>query len=123
VIADEQELIELEHEGWRALCTSAGADYYRDRLARDALMAFPFGILGRDDALAAMASAEPWERYALHDVRVLALGDGAAAVVYRADAQRPGAAPFRATISSVYVREDGEWKLALHQQSVVDSRP
>jgi hypothetical protein len=38
-------------------------------------------------------------------------------VTYRASATRAGEPPYRALMSSVYVRVDGRWRLALHQQT------
>jgi|tagenome__1003787_1003787.scaffolds.fasta_scaffold20930551_3 hypothetical protein len=84
------ELVALERDGWNALSGSGGADYYRDHLDENALMAFPFGVLDRQQALEAMASAAPWSRYALSEARVLRLGDDVATVIYRVRAQREG---------------------------------
>ena len=64
-----------------------------------------------------MASATPWSRYALSDARVLRLGADVATVIYRIRAQREGQPEFVAVCTSAYVRRDGRWKLALHQQS------
>lgn len=116
-MADHDVLLELEHEGWRALSTADGAAYYADRLADDALMAFPFGLLDREQTLAAMAAAPPWRTYEIRDAVVVPLTDDCGLVVYAVTAQRVGDEPFSAWISSTYVRRDGEWKLAFHQQS------
>jgi hypothetical protein len=59
VAADEHELIALERRGWEALSSDGGGAYYREHLADDAVMAFGFGVLSREQALAAMASAPP----------------------------------------------------------------
>jgi hypothetical protein len=47
-VSFEDELIELEREGWRALSSGAGGAYYRKRLTDNALMAFSFGVLTRE---------------------------------------------------------------------------
>jgi hypothetical protein len=59
----EQELIDLERRGWQALSTPDGAAYYRGHLADDALMAFPFGVMDKDQALAGIEDAEPWSTF------------------------------------------------------------
>jgi hypothetical protein len=112
-----QTLIALEREGWEALSSDRGGAYYREHLAADALMAFPFGVLTREATIAAMEAAPPWERFEMREPRVVALGADAGVVVYEATAQRAGQEPYRAVISSTFVREGAAWKLAFHQQS------
>lgn len=113
----EQELVELEREGWEALAAGRGAEYYREHLADNALMAFPFGVMSRDAAIDAMAAAPPWSTFSIDDAQVVALTDDSGVVVYRATAQRAGQQPYSAVISSTFVRRDGAWKLAFHQQT------
>lgn len=48
----------------------------------------------------------------------MGLADDAATLVYRASAQR-GDVGFEAWMSSTYVRRDGEWKLAVYQQTQI----
>lgn len=110
-------LIALEHEGWEALAAGDGAAYYRKHLTGDAVMAFPFGILTREEALEAMEAAPPWEHFEIQNPRVVALGDDAGVVVYSVVALRAGDEPYAAVISSTYVRDHEGWKLAFHQQS------
>jgi hypothetical protein len=86
-------------------------------MTEDALMAFPFGIMDREEALSAMAAAQPWSAYDMRDPRVIALGPDSGVVVYSVTAQREEQEPFAATLSSTFVRHDDEWKLAFHQQS------
>jgi hypothetical protein len=70
----DDDLVALEREGWAALGTSRGAEHSRRQLTDDALMAFPFGVLDREQALEAMAGSPPWSQYELSDLRVLRLG-------------------------------------------------
>jgi hypothetical protein len=114
-------LLGLEREGWEALSSGRGGAYYREHLAANALMAFPFGVMTRQDAIEAMASAPPWSMFEIHDARVVALTADSGVLVYRAVAQRTGDAPYFAVISSTYVRQGGSWKLAFHQQSSASS--
>jgi hypothetical protein len=114
-LADE--LLALEREGWEALTTGGGADYYRAHLAEQAWMAFPFGVLEREAAIEAMAAAPPWERFEITEPHAVALGEDAGVLVYRVVARRAGGEPYRAVIASTFVREDGAWRLAFHQQS------
>ena len=76
--------------GWQSLAEGRGGEYYRDHLADDALMAFSFGVLDRQPAIAAMAQAPPWPTFELVEPRVVELTDDSGVVVYRANAQRAG---------------------------------
>jgi hypothetical protein len=113
----EHELIEVERTGWRALCTADGASYYRAHLTGDALMAFPFGVMDREEALRAIEAAPPWSSFEISDARVVELGRDSGVVVYSVHAVREGQEPFSAVASSTFVRRGGEWRLAFHQQS------
>src|SRR4051812_15233168 len=85
-----QELIQIERRGWGALCSADAVAYYQQHLAEDALMAFPFGVMNRDEALSAMAAAEPWVRYDMQNPRVIQLGSDCGVVVYAVTARREG---------------------------------
>jgi hypothetical protein len=111
------ELIQVERRGWDALCSDDAVSYYTAQLTDDAIMAFPFGIMQRDEALGAMATAEPWSQYNMENPTVIPLGPDSGVVVYGVTAQRAGQEPFSAVLSSTFVRRDGDWKLAFHQQS------
>jgi len=113
------ELVQAETEGWQALTTPSGADYYEDHLTDGAIMAFPFGVMTREEAIAAMRSAEPWTSFEITEPLVVELGRDSGVLAYRATARRQGQPEYTAVMSSVYVREDGRWMLAFHQQTPV----
>jgi len=118
----QHELIDLEHEAWEALSTSGDAamEFYDKVLAHDVLMLLPGGMTIDDRATVvdSMRHAD-WTSFELSDERVLDLTDGSAVVAYQATAERADADPYTALFNSTYVREDGSWKLALHQQTPV----
>jgi uncharacterized protein DUF4440 len=95
-----QELIQAERRGWDALCSDDAVSYYETHLTEDAVMAFPFGIMQREEALNAMTTAEPWSQYDMKDPTVLPLGPNSGVVVYRVTARREGQEPFPAILSS-----------------------
>jgi hypothetical protein len=115
----EQELIRAEHDGWRALASGRGAEHYRRHLAENAVMAFSFGVLSQQEAIGAMEAAPPWSNFELIEPRVVELSPDSGIVVYRVNAQRAGEEPYEAIISSTFVRGDGRWLLAFHQQSPI----
>jgi len=115
------ELLELERAGWRSLCDSTGAEFYRATMTDDAVMVLANGqVMTRDEVVAALAQAPPWASFDLSDVRVVSMGEDAAALVYVGTARRDGDdEPFVGAMSSVYVRRDATWKLALYQQTPI----
>lgn len=118
-MSTRQDLVDLEHAAWRALSTDgeAAAAFYADRLGENVLMLLPGGVVidQRDAVVDSMAGA-PWDGFEITDERVLELGDRAAVLAYRATASRSGQ-DYEALFNSTYVRDDGGWKLVLHQQT------
>ncbi len=115
------DLIDLERSAWKALSTSgeAATAFYDRALAEDVLMLLPGGLVIDDRATVvdSMGGA-PWDSYDLSDERVVELTDDSAVVAYRATASRQGQ-DYEALFASTYVRVDGDWRLALHQQTPV----
>lgn len=116
------ELIEREQQVWQVLSTSrdAAVEHLADTLASEAVMVFPGGmrLSGRDAILDAI-DAQPWSAFELSGVQQIPLSDDARALIYQVHAHRGGEDPYRALISSVWIHEAGDWKLALHQQTPV----
>ena len=114
------DLLALEDEGWKALSTGgdAAAAFYGRVLDDDVAFLLPGGLKVDDRAKAVeMMGGQPWDWYRIVDARVLPLGEGAAAVLYTAEARRGDEPVYSALMSSTYVRRDGGWRLAVHQQS------
>ena len=105
------ELLEMEV----ALARGDGATY-RAHLLEDALVIVPGMVLDREACAAAIDASPGWDEVVLSDTRLLAAADGVAALVYRFDGDR-GDMHYAALMASTYVRRDGAWKLALHQQT------
>ena len=116
-MADLGHLVDLEQQGWEALSSGRGGAYYREHLTQDALMVFPFGVMQREDTIEAMESAPPWVSYEMRDPHLITLTPDSGVLLYGVTAQRAGQQPYTATVSSTFVRRDGSWKLAFHQQT------
>jgi hypothetical protein len=116
----EQDLTDLEREGWDALSTEGGAAaFYGEVLASEVLVLLPGGMVITDrEAVVASMGGAPWSSYELGDLRVVPLGADVAVVAYRVTASRGGTA-YDALIASTYVREAEAWRLAVHQQTPV----
>jgi uncharacterized protein (TIGR02246 family) len=122
-MADEllDTLLDIERSGWDALCDGAGGPFYRQLMTSDAVMVLADGtVLDRDEVLASLENAPPWASYRTEDARLVRAGAATAILVYRGTASGKGDAPsFGAMMASVYQRVDGQWRLALYQQTVL----
>jgi hypothetical protein len=88
----------------------------------DAVVLLPgIGLLDREACAAAVdqAGLPAWGEIQFSDARLVSLTGDAAAIAYRFDGER-GSSRYVALMASAYVRRDGAWKLALHQQTPVD---
>ena len=119
----EKALLDLERSGWDSLCNSTGAQFYSDLMTDDGVMVLASGlVMDRDAVMASMEHARPWQSYDIDDHRVVAVGPDSAAIVYLGTGYRHGDQPaFVGLMSSVYVRQDGRWRLALFQQTAISS--
>lgn len=113
------ELLHIERAGWDSLCESTGADFYGDLMLPDAVMVLANGmVMDRNTVVSALAQSPPWRAYEISGVRLIALDDDNAVLVYIGTAYRDGDEPaFVGAMSSVYHRVDGVWKLTLYQQT------
>ncbi len=118
------ELLDLEHQGWKSLCTSTGADFYGQIMTSDAVMVLAHGqVFDRQAVIDSLNEAPPWRSYDITDERVIVLSDDQAILVYTGRAYRGEDEPaFVALMSSVYTRQDGNWRLALYQQTPVPAQ-
>lgn len=110
----KETLTEIEEGFWKR---SRDPEYYRRHMAAEGLAVFAGMIL---DKAAAIASTEAaianWSNIRLEDVRLLALSEDVAALVYTGHAEREGE-PYSANTVSTYRQVDGRWQMVLHQQS------
>jgi ketosteroid isomerase-like protein len=111
------ELVALEQRGWKALSNGTAVEFYDELLTEDACVVVPGMILTRAQTLESWQQVPPWVHYELTDERTLPLGDDAAILTYAGTARRSEGEPYSARFTSVYVRQDGRWKLAFHQQT------
>jgi hypothetical protein len=115
-----EQLLDVERRLWKN-----DVDLYRDNLVEDALLVFPeTGVIDRTFALDAIrienSAGSRWADVNFEDVRALPLVPDAAVLTYRVTARwAHEATEMTALASSVYVRRNGGWKVALHQQSPI----
>lgn len=118
------ELLDLENQGWKSLCNSTGADFYGRIMTSDGAMVLAHGqVFDRQAVIDSLNEAPPWRTYDIADERLIALGEDRAILVYTGRAYRDESEPaFIALMSSVYTRHDGNWRLALYQQTPVPAQ-
>ncbi len=115
-------LEKLEHEYFNA-SISADGDYYDRNLTEDGLLVFAeTGALDKQACVQAV-SGSPGDTtgasWRIEDSRLVTLSPDSAVLSYRAEATRPGGQPATILVASAYSRQDGAWKLAFHQQTVI----
>ncbi|MCL1635504.1 nuclear transport factor 2 family protein [Luteimonas sp. SX5] len=109
-----QQLGELEFGFWKGT-----RNYYDEHLATESMAVYPdpVGALSRDEILASIDDGARWQEVELEDMAVIEAAPGMVMVTYRAKASRGDGETYQALVGSVYVKEDGEWKLAFNQQT------
>jgi hypothetical protein len=118
----QEQLLNTERELW-----TNSAVLYRDTLLQEALLVFPeTDVITRDVAVEAIrqenAEGRRWAEVHIDHVRSLRLSDGAVLLTYRVAARwEHEEAKIVARASSVYVKRDGKWKLAFHQQTPLEA--
>jgi hypothetical protein len=114
----EQQLLDVENRLWKN-----DAELYHDNLITEALLVFPeTGIITRDVAVDAIltenAEGRRWAEVDFEGVRSVRLAEDVALLTYRVTARwEHDESAYLALASSIYVKRDGAWKLAFHQQS------
>jgi len=90
-------------------------------MTEDAVMVLANGdVMDRDTVVSALGQAPPWRTYGICDTRLVHTGPDSVALVYRGTAYREADAPaFIGLMSSVYIRRNDEWRLALYQQTAI----
>jgi hypothetical protein len=115
----ESELFELEQQGWRAI-SAADGDFYRKLVTPRTLVVEHDGVSTGDDLVAEIdGNTSPFEGFTLDQQRIVPLDDDTAVITYRANAQVTGRGTFHLYMSSVWQRQDGDWRLMFHQQTPV----
>ena len=120
-MALEKQLLDSEKKLW-----TNDAVFYENNLIEESLLVFPeTGVITRSVAVDAIltenAEGRRWAEVQFDEVRSLRLADDAALLTYRAAARwEHEESKSSALASSVYVKRDGVWKLAFHQQTPIE---
>ena len=112
----ESQLVRIEKAFWAA----AGSDgsYYQATMSDRGKLLLPFegGQLDKNAAIESVRQSEPWRSYHLSSIGTLSICESGIVLFYHVAADRKDFR-YRAYVSSLYVKENEEWKLLVHQQT------
>jgi hypothetical protein len=119
-MALEQDLLKLEKGFW-----TEGGDYYREHVDDECLLAFTemSGVHSNEEIAGMNPGANNWKNVELDEKGFVQLSDDSVVLTYEVNAQRKTGEPYKALVSTGYVKRDGEWKMAFHQQTPLDEKP
>ena len=114
----EHELLKLEKGFW-----TQGGDYYREHVDDECLVAFTemAGVHSNEEIAGMNPGAGQWKNVRLDEKGVVEMGEDAVVLTYEVNAERKTGEPYKALVSTGYVRRDGDWKMAFHQQTPLDT--
>lgn len=113
----DQDLLALEKGFW-----TEGADYYREHVDEACLLAFTemAGLHSNEEIASMNPGAGNWSDVTLQERGLVELSDRTVILTYEVNAKRKSGEPYRAVVSTAYVKRDGDWKMAFHQQTPLD---
>lgn len=113
-----QDLMQLEKGFW-----TEGGDYYRDHVDDECLVAFTemAGVHSNEEIAGMNPGAGNWKNVKLEEKGCVELSDDAVVLTYEVEAEHKAGRPYKALVSTGYVKRDGEWKMAFHQQTPLDA--
>lgn len=119
-MALDQDLMKLERGFW-----TEGADYYRQHVDEECLLAFAemAGVHSNAEIAGMNPGAANWRNVELNEKGLVRLSDDSVVLTYEVSANRKTGEPYKALVSTGYVKRDGEWKMAFHQQTPLDAKP
>src|SRR5690625_181805 len=84
-----EELLDLEHQGWKSLCHSTGANFYGRIMTRDGDMILAHGqVFDRQAVVGSLNDPPPWRTYDITDERLMTLSGDHVILVYTGRAYR-----------------------------------
>ena len=114
-------LMQLEERLWWALNSGTGGSFYARELRNGGLVVMPWGVMTKD-RLQETGSfpSDEWRSFRIDQPRLVTLTSDSVILVYQLTASAEDS-QYLATMSSVYVYEEGGWSLAFHQETELTS--
>lgn len=113
-MALRDELLALEKGFW-----TGSAEFYRDNLDDHCLTAFAemAGVFDKDDIARTVGESQRWRDVDLAPKGLVEPAEDFVVLTYQASATRGDGQRYQALVSSGYVKRNGGWKMAFHQQT------
>jgi hypothetical protein len=97
-----------------------GVEAYEDLMAKDCTMVFgPMGIMKRSDVIESLRGAPRWSKIIMSAETENIYSQSAVVLAYHALAEQEDGTQYEAVCTSTYVRDDGRWRIAQHQQTPI----
>ncbi len=121
---DRQQIVDLENRFWQSM-KDKDVDAAQAMVARETLVTGPHGTMRADPAkFATMMREAPWtlDRFEMSDVDVIFPSEDVAVITYKVHETgemegRP--MDLTAADSTVWARDGGDWKVALHTETIL----
>jgi hypothetical protein len=110
----QTDLLAIERRFW-----TGDAEFYRHNLDDRCLTAFTTaaGVADKDEIADSVGAAKRWRDLEIDFRGLVEPTSDVAILTYQAEATRQNGEPYSALVSSGYVKRNGAWKLAFHQQT------
>ena len=113
-------LLELENDGWQSLCDGTGGKFYGEIMTAAGHMVLANGaVMTRDEVVESLSEAARWDAFEISNPFLLPLSSEVAALVYTGTGHRHNVEDFSGVMTSTYVLDGSQWKLALYQQTAI----
>ncbi|GLS30689.1 hypothetical protein SAMN04488498_13217 [Mesorhizobium albiziae] len=117
--AAHDKLLALEKEFW-----IAGEEFFRRNADKDCLVAFTemAGVMSNADLAATAKKPNRWKELEIELKGIVEPTDGVVLLSYEASAVRENGEPYKALVSTGYVKRDDGWKMMFHAQAPLERR-
>jgi hypothetical protein len=107
----KEEILAIERGFWTQ---ADDPGFFEENIAEDGISVIePMGVIEKEKAVK-MTAKEPWETVEMSDVVVRQPAPNVAVVAYHGAGKNPqDGKPYRVSVASTYVRQDGRWRLAV----------
>ena len=114
----EDQLYDIERQFW-----TGGAETYRAHADETCLTIFPeiAALLDREQIARSAGEGGRWRDVAMTRKGIIRPARTVTIISYEATAQRSDGRPYRALVSSGYVRRGPDWKMTFHQQTPLEA--
>ena len=109
-----EDLLAIEKRFW-----TGDETWYRENVDRSCLVAFTemAGVMGNGDIAATAGEGKRWRRLQIEPRGFLQPSADVAMLTYEANAERADGQPYRALVSTGYIRRAEAWKMMFHAQT------